>query len=111
MSILISVVVPAYNEEKLIGLSLESLKNQDFGRQNYEVTVVDNKSTDKTPQLLKRSFVKQVEETKKGVSFAVKKGFLHASGQIVATADADTIVNQAGFQIFIKLLKTIQKHP
>jgi glycosyltransferase involved in cell wall biosynthesis len=108
MSILISVVVPAYNEEKLIGLCLESLKNQDFGRKHYEVIVVDNQSTDKTPELLKESFVKHVKEPKKGVSFAVKKGFLYASGQIVATTDADTIVNPSWLS---NIFKAFKDHP
>jgi len=93
MPILISVIIPIYNEEKLIRACLDSLKNQDFERQNYEVIVVDNKSTDNTRDLVKQYDVNLTYEPKKGVSFAVKKGFLKASSEIIATTDEDTIVN------------------
>jgi glycosyltransferase involved in cell wall biosynthesis len=93
MAILISVIVPAYNEEKLITSCLKSLENQDFGSQNYEVIVVNNASKDRTNQIVKDFNLKLFNEPKKGASLAVKKGFLKASGQIVATTDADTIVN------------------
>jgi glycosyltransferase involved in cell wall biosynthesis len=93
MSIMISVVIPAYNEEKLINACLESLKNQNFGSRNYEVIVVDNKSTDGTLMIAKDLNVKLISEPRKGVSFAVRKGFSEAAGEIVATTDADTKVN------------------
>ena len=93
MPILISVIIPAYNEEKLIRSCLGSITNQDFKRKDYEVIIVDNKSTDKTRVLAKQYDVTLIDEPKKGVSFAVKKGFLKASGKILATTDADTVVN------------------
>ena len=45
-SIKISVVIPAYNEEKDLGECLESLKNQTLPSSNFELIVVDNNSTD-----------------------------------------------------------------
>jgi len=90
--ILISIIIPAYNEEKLIGLCLSSLEKQDFNRENYEIIVVDNGSTDDTAQIVKDFNVKLIYEPKKGVVFATKKGFLEAKGKIIATTDADTIV-------------------
>lgn len=93
MALLISVIIPAYNEEKLISSCLKSLENQDFESKNYEVIVVNNKSTDKTSQIVKDFDVKLIYEPKKGASFAVKKGFLKACGEIFVTTDADTTVN------------------
>jgi len=93
MSVLVSVIIPAYNEEKLIGSCLESLKNQDFGNGGYEVIVVDNNSTDRTVMVAKDFNVKIISEPRKGVSFAVRKGFAEAAGEIIATTDADTKVN------------------
>ncbi len=93
MPVSISVIIPAYNEEKLIKSCLDSLKDQDFNRKNYEIIVVDNGSTDRTASIVKNYDSKLVLEPNKGVSFAVKKGFSLASGEIIATTDADTRVN------------------
>jgi glycosyltransferase involved in cell wall biosynthesis len=64
---LISIIVPAYNEEKLIGLCLSSLENQDFNKRDYEVIVINNASTDNTTQIVQKFGVKLVNEPKKGV--------------------------------------------
>ena len=87
----ISVVVPAYNEEKLLSFCLESLKKQKF-EGKYEIIVVDNSSTDKTREVAKRFGAKVVFEKRKGVGFARQKGFLKARGEIIASTDADTIL-------------------
>ncbi len=61
----ISLVICAYNEEKYIGACLESvLKNAK--EKLHEIIVVDNNSTDKTKEIVKRfPEVSLVEETKK----------------------------------------------
>ena len=56
---MISVVIPAFNEENLIRECLESLKNQDFTG-GYEVIVVDNGSNDNTFQIARDAGVKVV---------------------------------------------------
>ena len=88
--ILISVVVPAFNEEKLIGRCLVALKEQDFSKENYEIIVVDNNSWDKTAEIAKKMEVKVVREEKKGYVFALRKGCSEAKGEIIATTDADS---------------------
>lgn len=87
----VSVVIPAYNEEKFIGKTLESLKNQDY-QGHYEVIVVDNTSTDKTAQIAKSYGAKVVYEPQKGVHFARQTGFLNATGSLIASTDADDIL-------------------
>jgi len=87
----ISVVIPAYNEEKCIGDCLEKLANQDFDLP-YEVIVVDNKSTDKTKEVAKKFGARVISEYCKGVVFAFKKGYEAVRSDIVAMTDADTKV-------------------
>ena len=87
----ISVVVPAYNEEHLLSLCLDALKNQDFTG-NYEIIVVNNNSTDKTVEVAKKYNVIVQSEKRKGVAFARQTGFEKSQGKIIATTDADTIV-------------------
>lgn len=91
---MVSVVIPAFNEEKFILNCLNSLKSQKTSRK-YEVIVVDNNSTDKTSQIV-REFtgldLKLVKESKKGRGFARKSGFKKAQGEIILSTDADTTV-------------------
>lgn len=85
----ISVVIPAYNEEKLIGKCLGSVLNQDFPKDQYEVIVVNNNSTDKTAEIANRAGAHVVRERKKGYSRALIKGISSSRGEIIAFTDAD----------------------
>lgn len=86
----ISIVIPAYNEEKYIENCLKSLKNQE--EKADEIIVVDNRSTDKTSQICKKYTVKIIFEEKKGMAHARNKGFNSAKYEILARCDADTIL-------------------
>lgn len=85
----ISIVIPAFNEEKYLGACLESiLKNRT--PELKEIIVVDNNSTDQTFKLA-NSFegVTVVKEEKPGTNNARQKGFLKTSSELVAFIDAD----------------------
>jgi peptidoglycan/xylan/chitin deacetylase (PgdA/CDA1 family) len=88
---MISVVVPAYNEEKFIGECLSSLRKQNY-KGAIELIVVDNASTDKTVAIARKFGAKVVYQPKKGVVLARQSGFDKTSGDIIASTDADTIV-------------------
>ena len=92
MKPLISVVIPAYNEEKYIDKCLESLKNQTFPKEKFEIIVVDNGSTDKTVKIAKKYGVRVVYEKRRGIAYARQRGLLSAKGEIVCGTDADTIL-------------------
>lgn len=93
----ISVVVPAYNEEKYIRPCIESLIAQDF--RDFEVVVSLNACADNTEGVVRmivdeyeaNEIVKIVYEDEKGVARARQRGVEAASGDIVASADADTV--------------------
>jgi poly-beta-1,6-N-acetyl-D-glucosamine synthase len=92
---MISVVVPAYNEEKYISNCLNSLVNQKT-KYDFEVIVVNNNSTDKTA-VIARSFknklkIRVILEKKKGRGSARYTGFKSAKGEIILSTDADTVV-------------------
>lgn len=88
----ISVVIPAYNEEKDLGECLESFKKQTFPSSNFEVIVVDNNSTDKTVQIAQSYGVRVIGCQVQGVAVARAAGSDTAYGEIIAGTDADTIV-------------------
>ncbi len=92
---MISVVIPAHNEEKLLPLCLESLCKQKT-KKDFEVIVVDNCSTDGTIAAAKL-FAKKLhicifEEKEKGRGMARFTGFANAKGEIIFSTDADTTV-------------------
>lgn len=88
--IFVSVVIPAYNEEKLIAQTLKSLQKQTY--KHFEVIVADNNSTDNTAAIAKQLGAKVVPVKKKGVGITRQSGFMEARGEIIASTDADTIL-------------------
>lgn len=86
----ISVVIPAYNEEELLGSCLEALNNQTV--EPFEIIVVDNNSTDKTAEIAKKYGAKVLFEPKQGAAYARNTGYQVAKGDVLARTDADTIV-------------------
>ncbi len=85
----ISVVIPAYNEEKLLLKCIEALKNQKFDLP-YEIIVVDNNSTDKTADIARGQGVSVVFEKMKGIGAARQRGIKAAKAKIIAQTDADS---------------------
>ena len=88
---LISVVIPAYNEETEIGKCLDSICKQDLPKNKFEVIVVDNASTDATAQIIKKYPVKYVYEPRRSVVLARQAGVNQTKGEIIVSADADTL--------------------
>jgi glycosyltransferase involved in cell wall biosynthesis len=86
----ISLVIPAYNEEKQIGECLDAVLKNAPGK-FFEIIVVDNASTDKTKEVaLQRKGVRVVYEPNKGLTHARECGRLASSGDLIAYIDADT---------------------
>lgn len=88
---LISIVIPACNEEKNLAQTLTSLNNQTY-KGPIEIIVVDNNSTDQTPSIAHKYGAHVITEPRKGVTFARQTGFFHAHGEIILSTDADTRV-------------------
>ncbi|MDE2030845.1 MAG: glycosyltransferase family 2 protein [Patescibacteria group bacterium] len=85
----ISLIIPAYNEEKYIGECLEYITKNSNGK-FFEIIVVSNASTDRTVEVAsKYPGVKVVNENRKGVMWARERGRLEAKGEILAFIDAD----------------------
>ncbi len=87
----ISVVIPAYNEEKRISRCLSALEEQDFPREEYEIIVVDNNSTDNSYKIAQAfEGVKVIQELERqGVGAAREAGWKIAQGEIIMSTDAD----------------------
>jgi dolichol-phosphate hexosyltransferase len=77
------------NEEKSIGLVIDEVRAALDGIRPYEVIVVDTDSRDRTREIAAEKGAAVVSEPRRGYGRAYKTGFEKASGEIVATLDAD----------------------
>ncbi len=87
----LSLIIPVYNEENYLLGCLESIAQQTI--MPLEVIVVDNNSTDSTPDIAKSfNFVRLVREKRQHQSYAQHTGFSLAKGDILGRIDADTVL-------------------
>ena len=106
---MLSVIIPAYNEESCIGQCLEALRKQDI-REPFEVIIVDNASTDRTAEIA-QSFagklsLRVIREEQKGRGMARKTGFSAAKGDILLSTDADCEPPSAWMRSLVEALRS-----
>src|SRR5215475_9251882 len=91
----ISIIIPALNEEKMIGRCLESLTKLAFARDRFEVLVVDNGSRDKTLMIVEsfkdRLNLRVLQQAGVRISALRNLGARAAAGDILAFLDADCL--------------------
>lgn len=88
---LVSVVVPAFNEEKYIRRCLDALMRQEHSHFDFEIIVVDGNSTDRTREIAREYAVRVIVQGRRGIAEARQIGFEAAHGEIIASTDADSI--------------------
>ena len=95
----VSVVICTYNRDKFIGEALNCLAKQTLPAEQFEVIVVDNKSTDNTAAITKKFIAEHPElnmryvlEPNKGLSFARNRGIEEAKAPIITYIDDDAEV-------------------
>ena len=86
----VTVMIPAYNEEKNILYTLQSLCLTSTKRV-IEIIVVNNNSTDNTESIVKACGVRYINETVQGITAARNAGLGAARGKYVLNADADVL--------------------
>jgi glycosyltransferase involved in cell wall biosynthesis len=107
----LSIVVPAYNEERYIGRLLErifAVPTEQIGFAK-EVIVVDDGSTDATAAITKRfASVKLIQQKNAGKGNAVRAGIRHATGDFILVQDADLEYDPSDY---VLLLSAAQLSP
>ena len=100
-----SVIIPAYNEEPLLGKHLSALKKaMDAVDMRGEVIVVDNNSSDRTAQVAAAQGVKVAFEPINRISRARNTGARGARGKYFIFLDADTILSAELLQLVLAKL-------
>jgi glycosyltransferase involved in cell wall biosynthesis len=116
--ILISAIICTYNRSKLLMGALESLAQQSLDPRCYEIIVVDNASTDETPETVRAFQGKHpghttvlVYEPQQGLGYARNTGLRHARGKYAAYLDDDARANPDWLKNAIELFETVKPTP
>lgn len=103
----IEVVVPAYNEAENIEACLDSILEQEAPRQ-FSLIVVDDGSTDRTPEILARYADKHdrmrvvTKETNRGYGDTIQRGFDEARADIVCFVDGDSVMEPGSLAAIVR---------
>jgi glycosyltransferase involved in cell wall biosynthesis len=92
MSVSISVIIPAHNEEQYLGSTLEALSAQNYGC--FEVIVVANGCSDRTSDVANGRCDKLICIDERGLSRARNLGGMKARGELLVFLDADTLLER-----------------
>ncbi|PIO03934.1 hypothetical protein COT48_02975 [Candidatus Woesearchaeota archaeon CG08_land_8_20_14_0_20_47_9] len=105
---LVSVVIPAFNEEDSIGESILSVLKLRYPKERLEVIVVDDGSTDSTPRIVGRVIaenrgrsIRLVRQPNSGKWVAVNRGLEMAGGEFFACLDADSFVEPHALKLLL----------
>ncbi len=98
----ITVIIPAYNIEDLLGRCIESVVSQDYPKELLEIIVVDDGSTDSTGSVAdeyadKYQNVTALHKENGGSSSARNLGIKHATGEYIGFVDSDDFVDKRMF--------------
>ena len=96
----LSIIVPVYNAEKWLRRCVDSLLNQDLPREDYEIILVDDGSTDDSPRICDEylaahpGLVRVIHQPNSGVSMARNAALDAAVGDYVMFVDADDYIER-----------------
>lgn len=95
----VSVIVPTYNEARMIVQKLNNIYSQDYPRDRLEIIIVDSKSIDETVELVREwarahgdVSIRVIEEgARLGKVHALNTALRHAKGDVIVITDADSV--------------------
>lgn len=103
---MISFVIPAHNEERLLGRTLAALHAAvDAVGEVYEIIVVDDASTDATAAVAARHGARLVSVQHRQIASARNAGARHARGDLLVFVDADTDVSEAALRAVVRAVR------
>ncbi len=111
-----TAIVPAYNEEKSIGKTLESLSKLDYPTDKIQIVVVNDGSTDNTKSIIEEFIsshpdrnILLLNQENAGKGNALNNGLEHATGEFFACLDADSFISSNALQVILPLFDTDSK--
>jgi len=103
----ISIIIPALNEEEGIEGVIRAIPKNGLEKTGFDVQilVVDGNSRDRTRELATKAGAEVIVEPRRGYGRAYKTGFACATGEIIATADADLTYPVEDIAEFARMLR------
>jgi glycosyltransferase involved in cell wall biosynthesis len=104
----ISIVIPAINEERGIGKTIDAINKTYFSTQKWdlEILIVYGDSKDRTRDIATRKSAVVIVEKRKGYGRAYKTGLAQATGEIIVTGDADATYPFNRIHEYVQMLLT-----
>lgn len=98
----ITVLIPCYNEEKVVSKTIESILAIDYP--NKEVIAIDDGSKDNTLKILQtyKSKIKILSKKNSGKASSLNYGVLYAKGDIIIAIDADTVLTPQSIRVLVQ---------
>jgi len=95
MNILVSIIVPVYNVEKLVGKCIQSICNQSY--ENIEIIIVNDGSTDNSLEVIRQykdndPRIQLIDQKNMGLSGARNRGISAAKGKYIVFVDSDDMI-------------------
>ena len=107
---LISVVIPAHNEEKYLAVCLESVKRAAAqtgdGQDSVEIVVALNRCTDGTKEIARRFGAVVVTNDDRSIARVRNAGVNASRGEIVVTIDADSVMSERALCEIVEMLES-----
>jgi len=104
---MISIIVPAHDEERWIGKCLDSIRaSMERLTEPYEVIVVDDASTDSTHQIAQQMSARVLRVEHRKISAVRNAGVRAASGEVLFFVDADTRVNEPAVRAALAAIRS-----
>jgi peptidoglycan-N-acetylglucosamine deacetylase len=102
----LTVLIPAFNEEKTIANTIRAVQNSNYPKNKLEIIVVDDGSTDDTPNIVKK-FKSVILFSKKntGKADSVNKAIKLSKGKFIAIVDADSYPEKDSLLLLMKHFK------
>ena len=103
----ITIIIPTLNEAKNIGKLLDAIPKRLLNQMGYSVEclVVDGGSTDGTTDIAAKKGARVLIVRKRGYGLAYMVGFLHATGDIIVTLDADMTYPPESIPLLVRILE------
>jgi glycosyltransferase involved in cell wall biosynthesis len=109
----LSVIICTYNRERFLGDTLESVAAQPLPKDQVQIVLVDNNSTDSTPVIAQRfkethpdSEMVYVIETNQGHTYARNRGIKESDGDILLFLDDDVLLDPGYFMNLVQHYET-----
>ena len=107
----VTIIIPCRNEEKYIGKCIDSILQQDYPKEDFDVFIVDGESTDRTKDIVQEYCTKEknihiLDNPEKTAPFAMNIGIENSKGDIIIRMDAHAWYSPKYVSTLVHYLKT-----